>query len=320
MPPTDNAPTDNTPDQDDQEWADAVDSYSKDRGVEPAAPVNKEDEDGKPNPNKPADPANKPDANAGKPSDQGAKPDADGKVPDAAPKAQVPETPDDPTVRTARQTQRQIEVQEREMREDVRKEMFSDKPTQLLDADGDPISTIEDVQQMRNPNTGVRFTEDEAAAWLLKAQQNLNKQTATDNKEIDRIVSVNLDLHDSADAVKARFGKLLSSMPDVAKKIVTKFNASLKLDPKTGYIVDSPNNMEDYFELALEPYMLQSQQLEALSNQETKRQEDAKRAKDAERKQNRSDRSDIYGGGKVDTMDDEEKEWSDAAKTYYKNR
>lgn len=337
-------PADQTSDQDDQEWADALDSYSKDRGIEPAAPVNKDGEggsDGKQQTDEEkkvaedkvaADKKVSEEAAAKKTADEAeaekvktetseqtkTRHDTEAaetkRQADAQAAANIP---DNPAVRETRQTQREIARQEQEMKEEIRRELFSDKPTQLLDADGDPIKTIEDVQQRRNSVTGKAFTEEEAAAWLLKAQKNLNEQVAADEKEVERIATVNLDLHDQADAVKARFGALMKSMPDVAKKIVTKFNSTLKTDPKTGFILDSPNNMEDYFELALEAYALQDTQLKALNELETKKQQEEKEAK---RKQTRQDRSDVYGSGKIDTMDDEEKEWADVAKSYYKNR
>lgn len=332
------APADQTPTQDDQEWEQALDSYQKDRGVDAGAAKDGGADDGKQQTEeekkaaedkvvadkkvadeaaakKTADEAEAEKVKTETPEQTKARHEEQAKA-DAKAKAdaEAAARPDDPTVRTARATQREIAQQEAEMKDDIRKELFSDVQTKLLDSDGDEIKSIEDVQKLKNPNTGKAFTEDEAAAWLLKAQQNLNKNLQETESKIDAIAAVNLDLHDQADSVKARFGALLKTMPDIAKKIVTSFNETLETDPKTGYILKAPMNMERFFELALEPYALQDKQLQALNEQELKQQA-AK--KETDRKQTRQDRSDIYGGGKVETMDDEEKEWAKAAEDYY---
>lgn len=336
------APADDA--NDDAEWAAALDSYSKDRGVEPGAPSNDEDKGGAGNEQTPeekkaaedkaaADKKVEDDAAAKKAADEAEAEKAKNETPEqtearhktekeaADKKAAEQPVVDNPRIRETRQTQRELARQEQEMKEDIRKELFSDVQTQLLDSDGDPIETIEDVQKLKNPNTGKAFTEDEAAAWLLKAQQNIAKTNQETEAKVERIASVNLDLMDQADAVKAKYGALLKSMPDIAKEIVTEFNASLKTDPKTGYILEAPLNMEKFFDLALKPYALQAQQLQALDKQERDRiaKEEAEK-KENKKKQTRQDRSDIYGGGKVETMDDEEKEWADAAKRYYGNK
>lgn len=319
-------------DNDDAEWEQALESYQADRGVEPAAPTQKkeDEENGKPNPDKPADQGNKPAPDAGTNGDQGKKPEANGEQPngkkpegeeDPNKQPKAPEVPDNPAAREYRRTAQEVARQEQEMKEDIRKELFSDVQTQLLDSDGDPIESIEDVMKLKNPNTGKAFTEDEAAAWLLKAQQNLAKTNQETESKIESIAQVNLDLMDQADAVKAKYGALLKTMPDIAKDIVAEFNASLKTDPKTGYILEAPLNMERFFDIAMKPYQLQAQQLEALNKQEQDRiaKEEAEK-KEQKKKQTRQDRSDIYGGGKVETMDEDEKEWAAAAENYYGKR
>lgn len=343
-PTNNNAPADNTPDQDDQEWEQALESYSKDRGVAPDADKG-EGGDGKQQTpeekkaaedkvvadkkvadeaaaKKTADDAEAEKAKTETPEQTTARHEkeaADKKAADAQKARQ--ETPDDPTTRTYRRTQAEVAKQESEMREDIAKELFPNRRTQILDSDGDVVATVQDVMKLRNSATGKAFTEDEATSWLLKAQQSLNAEIAKDDAQIEKIAAVNLDLHDQADSVKAKYGALLRTMPDVAKEIVAEFNASLKTDPKTGYILEAPLNMERFFDIAMKPYALQAQQLEALNNTEQARiDKEAKEKKDGDRKRVRQDRSDIYGGGKVETMDEDEKEWADAAATYYKNK
>lgn len=242
---------------------------------------------------------------------------ADKKTAEAAAEAAKPS---DPAIRTARQTQRQLAEAEQVMKEDIRKEMFSDVQTELLDADGDPIRTIEDVQKLMNPNTKKPFTEEEAASYLLQAQQHLNKTKQEAEAQIEKIAAVNLDLGDQADNVKAKFGAILETMPDIAKSIVTEYNKTLVTDPKTGTITGAPVNMESFFSIALAPYLKAAEGAGTTTTTTTAEDQAKKDAAEKKKLQTRQDRSDVYGGGKVETMDDDEKEWAEAAKVVYGNK
>lgn len=200
---------------------------------------------------------------------------------------------------------------------DVRKEMFADVPTELRDADGDPIKSIEDVTKLINPRTQKPFTDEEAGMWLLSAQQQFNTNLANIDKQVEQIAEVNMDLKDQADMVNYRYGALLKEMPELRDKLWARYQNTLVKDPKSGIITKAPVSLEEFYETALEPYAVMGRDAEAKETAakaaSDKAAADAKAAEEAKKIKTRQDRSDIFGGGKVDDMSDEDKEWNAAA-------
>lgn len=215
----------------------------------------------------------------------------------------------------ARENARQVEV----MKSDVRKEMFANVPTVLQDGDGDPIRSVDDVMRLINPRTNEAFTEEEAGMWLLSAQQKFNQSLQGIEQQIETIAEVNVDLKDQADAVTYRYGALLKEMPELRDELWAEYEKTLEKDPESGIITKMPVSLENFYEIALRPYATVAQKAEADGDAAAKTEADAKAAEDAkkaeaeEKAKKRADRSDIYGGGKVDDMDEDEKEWADAA-------
>ena len=206
-------------------------------------------------------------------------------------------------------------------RADVRSKMFADQPQVLQDADGDPIRTIADVMKLRNPITGESFTEAEAATWLVSAQQQFNQNLAQIDNQIDQIAEVQLDLKDQADMITYEYGELLKAMPELQKKLWVEYEKTLITDSKTGIITKAPVSLNNFYRMALKPYVDLAAKLEANTVEQTEADKSAaeKAASDAAaaKKSNRQDRSDIYGGGKDDARTDDEKEWGAAAEVVF---
>lgn len=248
---------------------------------------------------------------------------------DGKPKeGEQPETPPVPTPEQAdreyRRQQLELEADRKELTEDVRKEMFGDKPARLEDADGDPIETIADVMRLQNPRTGKPFTAEEASAWLMQAQRNFEKTQAEDNKKIAQIVEVNLTVKTKADAVKEKYGELLKHMPKLRARVWAQYKATLQKDEKSEIITGMPVDMEEFYDVALAPYMREVENLKKQAEaDEAKQAENEKRKKEAEqkKKQSQGDREDIFSTRtKIeDISDPEEKEWAAAAKDYYED-
>lgn len=262
----------------------------------------------------------KPDAAAGASNDAGAKGKDGGEAgADADEEAEAPDT----TARDARLAARQTAQVAETVRADVVKQMFADAPTELHDADGDPIKSIDDVMRLKNPRTGVAFTEEEAGMWLLSAQQKFNDQVKAREATIDKITEVNMDIKDQADVVAFEYGALLKEMPELRDQLWAEYLKSLKTDPKTGIITEAPFSLENFYRIALKPYVdlantLPDEEAPAVGADgkpvppvvdEAKAKADAEEAK----KKKLADRGDLYGGGKGDDMDPEEKEWAEAA-------
>lgn len=236
---------------------------------------------------------------------------------DAGSESDEPAEPDT-TSRDARIAARESAQQLETVKSDVREQMFKDTPQVLQDADGDPIKSIEDVMRLINPRTGEAFTEEEAGMWLLSAQQQFNQNIANIDKQIEQIAEVNMDIKDQADAVGYRYGELLKEMPELRDSLWVEYEKTLVKDDGTGIITKAPVSLESFYNMALKPYVDLADKLEAdaaTQNPQETPEAKAKVEADAEeaKKKARQDRSDIYGGGKVEDMDDDDKEWSDAA-------
>lgn len=218
------------------------------------------------------------------------------------------------STRTARQTARQAAREVEQVATDVRDKLYSDQPKSLQDKDGDPINSINDVMNLVNPNTGVGFTEEEAAVWLLSAQQKFNENLTAQDNRANEIAETLVDLKDQADSINYEYGSLLKSMPDLQAQLWTEYEKTLVKDPGTGIIVGAPVSMETFYDLALQPYIKLAESLDAQEQAKTA----AETAEAATQKlRNRSDRSDVFGRGDVPNLDDEEKEWQAAHESYF---
>lgn len=239
--------------------------------------------------------------------------------------------PSDPeaAARAARAAARQSAQVVDEIKVDIRKQMFADAPTELKDADGDPIKGIDDVMKLRNPRTGVAFTEEEAGMWLLSAQQQFNQQVASTDKQIEQIADVALTIKDEADSVAYEYGEILKAMPELRDEIWADYQETLQKDAKTGIITKAPISLKKFYDRQLKPYVDKALALEdtpavgalpaapgtpaPAAPPAPTDPAAAKAAADAAKAAKRADRSDIYTAGKANVTDPEEDEWAAAA-------
>lgn len=181
---------------------------------------------------------------------------------------------------------------------------------QLRDSDGDPITGIEDLTKLVNPRTGELFTDEEAGAWLLSAQQKLNKDIETVESFIEQVAEVNANVKSGADRVSAKYGDILASDDKLRERLITAYDKTLVKDPKTGVTISAPVDVMEFFDIALEPRMAAKIEAEQVAAEAAK----AKAVQDA--KNGQSDRGDLKPSGKSDNLDPEDKEWAEAIKSY----
>lgn len=257
---------------------------------------------------------------AGKEGDEPLKPE-DKVEPKVDTTDKTEDEPTEPSDATARLTLREQQAEIDSVKSDVRDKMFADVPTQLKDADGDIIKSVEDVVKLINPNTGERFTVNEAGQWLLLAQNSLKDTVANIDAQVNQIADTNLNIKDQADLVNYQYGELLQSMPDLRAKLWGEYEKTLQKDPKSGIITKAPVSLQSFYEAALEPLAELGRQLESQNSAkvqaDTTAAEALKAAEAAKIAQTRADRSDIYGKGKVDVATEDDKEWSAAAEAVF---
>lgn len=305
--PAEPTPEDKAAEAEDNEWEDAQKEVF---GTVKGKKKEGDDEQAKPEKDGEKKPEDKGDKTGKKPDEeQGAGDGAEKKDGDDKGAAEQPST----TARDARVAARETAQATEQMKTDVRTKMFAETPTQLQDADGDPISTIGDVMKLINPRTGEAFTDEEAASWLALAQQQFDKNTAAVSKQIDDITNVNMAVKDEADAVNEKYGKFLTENTEIKDRLWAQYEKTLVKDEKSGIITKAPVSLEEFYDVALKSYMDANAATEAKAADDAKAAEAAKIEADKAKLQQRQSRSDIYGGGNTDTTDPEEKEWADAA-------
>lgn len=228
--------------------------------------------------------------------------------------AEVEENLPDTSARDARQIARDAQKQVAEVAKDVREKMFKDAPTVLKDADGDPITSINDVMKLINPVTNEAFTQEEAGIWLLSAQQKFNQGLEQMEKQITQIAEVNVDLKDQADAVTYKYGELLKADTALRDRVWAEYEKTLVKDPDSGIITSMPVSLEAFYDTLLAPYAKLAESMENNTAEENRRAAEAQKAEEERKKKERQDRSDIFGRGNVDDLTDpEDKEWAQAA-------
>lgn len=181
---------------------------------------------------------------------------------------------------------------------------------QLRDSEGDPITGIEDLVQLINPATQEYFTDEEAGAWLLREQKKLNEDVQVVEKFIEDVAEVNLAIQEGSERVIQKHGKILKENPELTDRLLAGYNKTLIKDPESGVAIKAPVTVEEFFDLALEPMILQQTKeadAAAKANAEAKK-------KAEKRKQ--SERADLRFSGKSENMKPEDKEWAEAIKSY----
>jgi len=298
------AVTPEVPSQDDQEWEQAAQDFKSEVGIK---------EEAKPNE------APKVQEDSKTPAEGGAEavtpPEGD-----LAPEATPEPTPQDTTVRDQRAIQREIIEDQKAMKEDIRNEMFKDAAPQLLDKDGDPINAPEDLLKIINPNTGEPFTAQEATAYFLQWRMDADKKVEDVEKQIEQIADVQLSIKDQADNVLTKYGALLKEKPELGKMLWDTYAETLEKNEESGIITRAPQSLERFADIALSGHQEAFEARQAAAQPPAPTPEavqQQEKQKEVVKKQTRSDREDIFSGGKTETMDAEEKEWAKAAKEHY---
>lgn len=191
---------------------------------------------------------------------------------------------------------------------------------QLVDAEGKPINDVSDLKKLINLETNEYFTGDEAATYLLEAQQKLNKELAEFDGGIDKIVDTNISLFDGAKQIQAEYGQLIKALPDVAEKIKNSYMKNqLVLHPKTGIIIGAKMPIEEFYEIAFAPYQKVAEQLELKAQGEKDASAkviadaaSAKKMAEEAAKTAQSERGDISQNGKPIQLTKDDEEWDDA--------
>lgn len=198
------------------------------------------------------------------------------------------------------------------IKNEVLEALSKDVPAELKDQDGDPIKGPEDLMKLVDPRTGKAFTAEDAPVAYLQLKQDLKEKQDQAGKYADQVAAASLTVKGEADYILKQYESVFKEHPELPKQLWAQFSQTLKMSPDGKMIEAAPVSLAKYYETALKPYAEVSK---------AKAEADAarKEAEEIKKRQQQSDRSDIYGPGKVDNRDKDQKEWDEVSKDYFGN-
>lgn len=228
---------------------------------------------------------------------------------------------DDSTKEAIREAMRELDSeksQQSERRDSFKKEIVetfypNGIDRVLRDSEGDPINGIDDLTKLVNPKTEDYFTEEEAGAWLLNAQQQLNRDVQEVERFVEDVADTNVQIEDGAKRVAEKYGDILSSDDKLRGRLLEAYNKTLIKDPKSGVAIKAPMEVEEFFDIALEPIL--EQRTEAAQKAAAEKKAANEAAKKAQ-KAAQGERGDLPPSGKAEQLAPADKEWANALKEY----
>ena len=313
--PTPAAPPIITEPSEDGGWDEAGRQFQAEKGLDPGAPTKPAEEPKTPDapaePTKPAEEPKKPEVDPNETPEQKAEREKQEAEAAANKEEELPAS--DPAARQSRQAQRELAEDRKATIAEIKEKMFPDLTPEILDADGDPVRTVEDVMRLMNPNTNQPFTAEEATIYLFQKSRQVEKEYREKTQQIEEIAETNLSLKDQSENIRDKYGALLKAFPDLRAELWADYSETLVKDEKTGIIIKAPVSLERFYERTLKPWAAMAAKLQADEDAKVT----AKTEQQTTHRQIQADRTDVIGSSKTDTMDEEEREWADAAKVVY---
>lgn len=169
---------------------------------------------------------------------------------------------------------RQLQNERQNFTADLRKKVIEQLHPEgidkkLYDSQNRPINTAQDIvdRGLINPDTNEPFEYEEAARWMMNAQNQLNKQVEDLERYAETVAETYVDLKEGNDRVQELYGDVLAAMPGVAQTLSQQYFATLRKDPETGLIIEAPLDPVEYYHNALAPYIKLAEQIVAQEEQ-----------------------------------------------------
>lgn len=149
--------------------------------------------------------------------------------------------------------------------------------TNIYDSTGEVVKTAQDiVDRGLIKENGEPFTYDEAASFMLQAQQQMAKNVEELNNWADNIAEQNVSLIEQNTRVMDKWGDVLKAMPETAQKLATLYvEKQLEFDKTNSYITKMSMTPEEFYDTTLAPYVqfanMMAQQEAQASQQQTER-------------------------------------------------
>lgn len=154
----------------------------------------------------------------------------------------------------------------------------------LYDSNGKVINTAQDIvdRGLINPDTQEPFEYEEAARWMLNAQQTMNKQVEDLNAYAEQVADVYVNLKEGNDRVEELYGDYLKVMPGVAQQLSEAYAKTLVKD-ENGIVIRAPLDPVEYYQMSLAPYIKLGEEMVAKSEREAREAKEAEEVQKNER-------------------------------------
>lgn len=278
----------------------------KDKGTEPEKPADgaEKPEDKPADGDKPADEKDKKDDEKpeDKPADKPAEGDAAAEKPEEKPgdnaEENKPLTRED--IRAAMREEQQARddaasqrsTYSGQVRDTIKEDLKLDSTytTVALD-DGTPITSVEQLTSVINPNTDEPYTREEAATLLLDARKVVDDNMKAYESRVDQLTDLNVNFKEQADEVERKFGDILKAFPDVAADLLKAYQKTFATSEDGKYVTNVPIPPMEFYSPVLGKFRVATDQV-------TQRQADEKTATekaaaDAKAKEEQEDRGDL---------------------------
>lgn len=141
----------------------------------------------------------------------------------------------------------------------------------IYDTNGNVIKTAQDIvdRGLLNPNTNEPFSYEEAASWMMGAQQKMNQNIEELQSWAEDVAEKNVSLFEGNQRVMDQYGDVLKAMPNLAEELAAKYVKTLEFDKTGTYVTKVPLDPVEFYETAITPYiklgeqMARAQELEA---------------------------------------------------------
>lgn len=157
----------------------------------------------------------------------------------------------------------------------------------VYDDNGNLIKTAQEIvdRGLINPDTRDPFTYEEAASFMLQAQQKAAQNIKELNDWAEGIAETNISLMEGNARVMAKWGETLKTLPEETVKQLaeTYITKQVKFDEGNNYVVEVAMNPEEFYDMVMAPYTKLNEAIASKNQLEQSLQEQDQKAEQDER-------------------------------------
>jgi len=152
--------------------------------------------------------------------------------------------------------------------------------SKIYDTNGNHIQTAQDIvdRQLTNERTGEAYSYDEAASFMLEAQQKMSKNIEELTNWTEGIAEKNINLLEGNQRVMSKWADTFKTLPQETVQTLadTYISKQLKFDETNSYITEMNMTPEEFYDAVMSPYTSLSSSIaaEAKAAEATKSQQD----------------------------------------------